>query len=319
MHPYSTLGPDVVVEAVEALGHRCDGRVLALNSYENRVYQVGREEAAPVVVKFYRPGRWSTPAIIEEHAFALELAAAEVPVVAPEVRDGRSLFESHGFRYAVYPRQGGRWPEFATREDRAWMGRFLGRIHAVGRARAFRHRARLDWRTMGVETVEWLLGQGWIPSHLESAYESVAGDAIALVEQRFDEAEPLRTLRLHGDCHPGNVLWTDDGPHFVDLDDCMTGPAVQDLWMLVSGRQEEIRAQLDDFLEGYQDFADFDWHELRLVEPLRTLRILHYAGWLARRWDDPAFPRAFPWFEEPKYWEQHVLDLREQIAAMEES
>ena len=319
MHPYSTLGPDVVVEAVEALGHRCDGRVLALNSYENRVYQVGREEAAPVVVKFYRPGRWSTPAIIEEHAFALELAAAEVPVVAPEVRDGRSLFESHGFRYAVYPRQGGRWPEFATREDRAWMGRFLGRIHAVGRARAFRHRARLDWRTMGVETVEWLLGQGWIPSHLESAYESVAGDAIALVEQRFDEAEPLRTLRLHGDCHPGNVLWTDDGPHFVDLDDCMTGPAVQDLWMLVSGRPDEMRSQLEDFLEGYQDFADFDWHELRLVEPLRTLRMLHYAGWLARRWDDPAFPRAFPWFEEPKYWEQHVLDLREQIAAMEET
>ena len=319
MHPYSTLTPDVVVEAVEALGHRCDGRVLALNSYENRVYQVGREEAAPVVVKFYRPGRWSTPAILEEHAFALELAAAEVPVVAPEVRDGRSLFESHGFRYAVYPRQGGRWPEFATREDRAWMGRFLGRIHAVGRARAFRHRARLDWRTMGVETVEWLLGQGWIPSHLESAYESVAGDAIALVEQRFDEAEPLRTLRLHGDCHPGNVLWTDDGPHFVDLDDCMTGPAVQDLWMLVSGRPDEMRSQLEDFLEGYQDFADFDWHELRLVEPLRTLRILHYAGWLARRWDDPAFPRAFPWFEEPKYWEQHVLDLREQIAAMEET
>ena len=319
MHPYSTLGPDVVVEAVEALGHRCDGRVLALNSYENRVYQVGREEAAPVVVKFYRPGRWSTPAIIEEHAFALELAAAEVPVVAPEVRDGRSLFESHGFRYAVYPRQGGRWPEFATREDRAWMGRFLGRIHAVGRTRAFRHRARLDWRTMGVETVEWLLGQGWIPSHLESAYESVAGDAIALVEQRFDEAEPLRTLRLHGDCHPGNVLWTDDGPHFVDLDDCMTGPAVQDLWMLVSGRPDEMRSQLEDFLEGYQDFADFDWHELRLVEPLRTLRILNYAGWLARRWDDPAFPRAFPWFEEPKYWEQHVLDLREQIAAMEET
>ena len=319
MHPYSTLTPDVVVEAVEALGHRCDGRVLALNSYENRVYQVGREEAAPVVVKFYRPGRWSTPAILEEHAFALELAAAEVPVVAPEVRDGRSLFESHGFRYAVYPRQGGRWPEFATREDRAWMGRFLGRIHAVGRTRAFRHRARLDWRTMGVETVEWLLGQGWIPSHLESAYESVAGDAIALVEQRFDEAAPLRTLRLHGDCHPGNVLWTDDGPHFVDLDDCMTGPAVQDLWMLVSGRPDEMRSQLEDFLEGYQDFADFDWHELRLVEPLRTLRILHYAGWLARRWDDPAFPRAFPWFEEPKYWEQHVLDLREQIAAMEET
>ncbi|MFO1407149.1 MAG: serine/threonine protein kinase [Steroidobacteraceae bacterium] len=319
MHPYSTLTPDVVVEAVEALGHRCDGRALALNSYENRVYQVGLEEAAPVVVKFYRPGRWSTPAILEEHGFALELAAAELPVVAPEVRDGRSLFESHGFRYAVYPRQGGRWPEFGSADDRRWMGRFLGRIHAVGRARPFRHRARLDWRTMGVETVEWLLAQGWIPPHLEPAYESVAADALGLVEQRFAEATPYRTLRLHGDCHPGNVLWTDDGPHFVDLDDCVTGPAVQDLWMLVSGRPEERQAQIEGFLEGYQDFCDFDWHELRLIEPLRTLRIVHYAGWLARRWDDPAFPRAFPWFEEPKYWEQHVLDLREQIAAMEES
>jgi Ser/Thr protein kinase RdoA (MazF antagonist) len=318
-HPYSALTPDLVVGAVEALGHACDGRILALNSYENRVYQVGREDATPVVVKFYRPERWSTAAILEEHEFALELARAEIPVIAPDVVEGRTLFEYEGFRYAVYPRAGGRWPELGTKDDRAWMGRFLARIHNVGRARVFRHRPRLDWRMLGRDTADYLLDSGWIPAHLEAAYESLADDALAIVAQRFDDAAPLRTLRLHGDCHPGNVLWTDSGPHFVDLDDCMTGPAVQDLWMLLSGRPEEMRAQLDDLLEGYQEFGDFEYHEVALIEPLRTLRIMHYAGWLARRWDDPAFPRAFPWFEEPKYWEQHVLNLREQISAMEEA
>jgi len=239
-------------------------------------------------------------------------------VVAPEVHDGRTLFELGGFRFAVYRRQGGHWPELGTSDERKWMGRFLARIHSIGRVRPFRHRARLDWRVMGGETVDYLLEAGWIPPHIEAAYASVADDALALIEQRFAEATPYRTLRLHGDCHPGNVLWTDAGPHFVDLDDCITGPAVQDLWMLISGRPEERSAQLHDLLEGYGEFADFDWHELSLIEPLRTLRIMHYAGWLARRWDDPAFPRAFPWFEEPKYWEQHVLDLREQLAAMQE-
>jgi Ser/Thr protein kinase RdoA (MazF antagonist) len=318
MHPYSTLTPDLVVEAVEAVGYASDGRVLALNSYENRVYQVGRDASTPVVVKFYRPGRWSTPAILEEHQFALELAAAELPVVAPEVHAGRTLFELGGFRYAVYPRQGGRWPELGTKEERAWMGRFLARIHAIGRTRAFHHRPRLDWRAMGLETADYLLDQGWIPPHLTAAYESLVEDVLGLVERRFAEATPYRTLRLHGDCHPGNVLWTDAGPHFVDLDDCMMGPAVQDLWMLLSGRPEEMSVQLHDLLEGYREFADLDYHEISLIEPLRTLRIMHYAGWLARRWDDPAFPRAFPWFEEPRYWEQHVLDLREQLAAMAE-
>jgi Ser/Thr protein kinase RdoA (MazF antagonist) len=318
-HPYSALTPDVVVGAVEALGHRCDGRILALNSYENRVYQVGREDTTPVVVKFYRPERWPDAAILEEHEFALELARAEIPVIAPDVHDGRSLFKHEGFRYAVYPRAGGRWPELGTRDDRQWMGRFLARIHLIGRTRPFRHRPRLDWRVLGQDTADFLLDSGWIPSHLEAAYESLAEDVLGLVEQRFDEAQPLRTLRLHGDCHPGNVLWTDKGPHFVDLDDCMTGPAVQDLWMLLSGRTEEMRVQLDDIVEGYQEFADFDHHETSLIEPLRTLRIMHYAGWLARRWDDPAFPRAFPWFQEPKYWEQHVLNLREQLSAMEEA
>jgi Ser/Thr protein kinase RdoA (MazF antagonist) len=317
-HPYSTLTPEVVVAAVEAAGHACDGRILALNSYENRVYQVGREEGGPVVVKFYRPGRWPTPAILEEHAFALDLARAEVPVIAPQVQDDRTLFEHEGFRYAVYPRAGGRWPELATTEDRQWMGRFLARIHAVGRSRQFRHRPRLDWRVLGRDTADFLLAEGWIPAHIEQAYETLADDALDLVAQRFEDASPYRTLSLHGDCHPGNVLWTDAGPHFVDLDDCMTGPAVQDLWMLLSGRPEEMRTQLDDLAAGYSEFGDFDLQEIRLIEPLRTLRIMHYAGWLARRWDDPAFPRAFPWFAEPRYWEQHVLDLREQVAAMQE-
>jgi Ser/Thr protein kinase RdoA (MazF antagonist) len=318
MHPYSTLTPDRVIEAVEAVGYAPDGRVLALNSYENRVFQVWIDQGTPVVAKFYRPGRWKTPAILEEHEFALELARAEVPVVAPVVRDGRSLFELAGFRYAVYPREGGRWPELATREERARMGRFLARIHAIGRTRAFRHRPHLDWRAMGRDTARYLLEAGWIPPHLEPAYASLKDDVLALVELRFAEAAPYRTQRLHGDCHPGNVLWTDAGPHFVDLDDCVMGPPVQDLWMLLAGPREDRSEQLVHLLAGYEEFADFDRHELALIEPLRSLRIMHYAGWLARRWDDPAFPRAFPWFEEPKFWEQHVLDLREQLAAMEE-
>ena len=318
-HPYSALTPDVVIDAVEASGHRCDGRVLALNSYENRVYQVGCEDGPPVVAKFYRPGRWSTAAIREEHEFALELARAELPVVAPEMSSGRTLHEMGGFRYAVYPRCGGRWPELATAEERRWMGRFLGRIHAVGAARPFRHRTVLDWQVWGEQTVAYLLEEGWIPSHLETAYESLTRDVLALVEQRFAEAAPYRRIRLHGDCHPGNVLWADDGPHFVDMDDCMSGPAVQDLWMLLSGRPEEMRVQLHDLLEGYEAFARFDHRELVLIEPLRTLRLVHYAGWLARRWTDPAFPRAFPWFGETRFWEQHVLALREQMAAMTEA
>jgi len=317
-HPFVRLTPDTVNEAVEAIGLRTDGRLLALNSYENRVYQVSLEGAEPVVAKFYRPGRWSVPTIIEEHEFALELAAAEVPVVAPIERDGKTLFERDGFHYCVYPRRGGRWPELATADDRSWMGRFLARIHQVGARRRFRHRPSLSWQAMGRESAAYLLEHGWLPTHLEPAYESLARDLLHRVEQRFAEAMPSRLLRLHGDCHRGNVLWTDSGPHFVDLDDCMTGPAIQDLWMLLSGDTDEMSGQMGDLLEGYGQFMDFDPRELLLIEPLRTLRMIHYSAWLARRWDDPAFPRAFPWFEEPRYWEQHILDLREQLAAIEQ-
>ena len=317
-HPFVRLTPDVVIEAIEALGLDSDGRILALNSYENRVYQVGIDGAEPVVAKFYRPGRWSLPTILEEHEFAFELTAAEIPVVAPIELGGRTLFECQGFHYCVYPRRGGRWPELDGPEDRAWMGRFLARIHLVGARRRFEHRPTLSWQALGRDSSNYLLKQGWLPPHLETAYASLVRDLLALIEQRFAEATPYRLQRLHGDCHAGNVLWTDAGPHFVDLDDCMTGPAVQDLWMLLSGHRESMERQLIAVLRGYEQFRDFDRRELHLVEALRTLRLVHYAAWIAERWDDPAFPAAFPWFGTQRYWQDRILELREQVALMDE-
>lgn len=317
-HPYENLTPDTVEAAVEAVGFVPDGRLLALNSYENRVYQVGIEADAPIIAKFYRPDRWSTNAILEEHAFALELAGDEVPVIAPLIRDARTLFECAGFRFALFERRGGHWPELGTATEREWMGRFLGRLHARGRVRRFQHRMSLSTEHFAAEPREWLLAEDWIPEHLIDAYATVSADVIEAVEARFDEAGAVASIRLHGDCHPGNVLWTEAGPHFVDLDDCMMGPAMQDLWMLLSGSRAEMAEQCSQLLKGYRQFADFNYGELRLIEPLRSLRMMHYAGWLARRWSDPAFPRAFPWFAEPRYWEQHVLNLREQLAALQE-
>ncbi len=316
-HPYDRLTPDLVIEAVESLGHVSDGRILALNSYENRVYQVGLEDGPPLVAKFYRPGRWSDAAIREEHAFALELVEHEVPIVPPLVREGRSLFELQGFRFAVFERRGGRWPELGTREEREWIGRFLGRIHMIGRRMRFQHRGRIDVERLGEDSCRYVLEEGWLPAHLETAYDSLTSDLLERVRAAF-EAAGASQLRLHGDCHRGNVLWTDDGPHFVDLDDCIMGPAIQDLWMLLAGSRAEMAEQMAQILEGYAQFSMFDYSELALIESLRTLRMIHYAAWLARRWEDPAFPRAFPWFREPRYWEEHVLQLREQLAAIDE-
>lgn len=317
-HPYDRLTPDVIIAAVESLGRVSDRRILALNSYENRVYQVGIEQSQPVVVKFYRPDRWSDAAIQEEHGFALELAAAEVPVVPPIVHAGRTLFEYEQFRFALFERKGGRWPELGTRTEREWMGRFLGRIHVIGRKQRFRHRGDLDIERMGEDSRLYLLDEGWIPAHLESAYESVTEHLMEQIRDAFESAHGFAVLRLHGDCHRGNVLWTDSGPHFVDLDDCITGPAIQDIWMLLSGNRNEMSEQLGQLLEGYGQFADFDPRELILVESLRTLRMINYSAWLARRWSDPAFPAAFPWFTEPRYWENQVLALREQLSAIGE-
>jgi len=316
--PYSRLTPDLMLDAVESLGLLADGRLLALNSYENRVYQVGIEEATPVIAKFYRPGRWSDAQINEEHAFTLELAEREIPVVAPLVMGGKTLHEYQGYRFSLTPRRGGRAPELDNPDVLEWMGRFLARIHAVGAIAPFTHRPLLDIASFGDQPREWLLTHDFIPADLRETWLSVIDQALQGVRECFERAGAVTNIRLHGDCHVGNVLYTDAGPHFVDFDDCRMGPAIQDLWMLLSGSREEMTRQLRDVLEGYEEFADFDRRELHLLEALRTLRLIHYSAWLARRWDDPAFPLAFPWFNSQRYWQDRVLELREQVSAMQE-
>jgi Ser/Thr protein kinase RdoA (MazF antagonist) len=328
LHPYSRLTPDVVLNALETTGLRCDGRLLALGSYENRVYQVGIEDqagaASLVVAKFYRPARWSDAQILEEHDFARELADAEIPVVAPLAFEGRTLLEAEGFRFTVFPRRGGRAPELEDAPTLEWLGRFIGRIHAVGSTKAFVTRPSIDIASFGEEPRAFLLASGLLPPDLVAPWKQAAALALEGVHHCFARAGKFASLRLHGDCHAGNVLWTPasgnnvGGPHFVDLDDARMGPAVQDLWMLISGDRETMGQQLGHILAGYEDFAEFDDRELNLVEALRTLRLLHYSAWLARRWDDPAFPMAFPFFGTARYWQDRVLELREQIAAMQE-
>jgi Ser/Thr protein kinase RdoA (MazF antagonist) len=317
--PYSELTPECILDAVESLQLRCDGRLLALNSYENRVYQVGIEDAPPVIAKFYRPGRWTDAAILEEHRYTQQLAELEIPAVPPIADDrGQTLHLHGGYRFSIYPRKGGRAPELGDAETLTWLGRFIGRIHTVGRAAAFEHRPTLSVEAYGERPSRFVIDHGFVPPDLLAAYRSTVDDVLKSVRAGFERAGDLALLRLHGDCHMGNVLWTDAGPHFVDFDDCMTGPAVQDLWMLLSGGPDEMVAQLASVLDGYEEFAEFNYAELQLIEPLRSLRMIHYAGWLARRWDDPAFPMHFPWFNTQRYWQDHVLALREQLAAMSE-
>jgi len=316
-HPYARLTPDLILRALESLGFVCDGRLLALNSYENRVYQIGIEDEPPVIAKFYRPGRWSEQAILEEHAFAQELAAHEIPVVAPITDDhGESLHQLDGFRFAAYPRCGGRWPDLDSKQQRQQMGRFLGRMHAVGATRDFQHRGRLDIETLGDASRRFVLEQKFVPDYLLDAYTTLSDDLLKQIRVMFETAGFVAQIRLHGDCHKGNILWTDAGPHFVDLDDSCSGPALQDIWMLLSGDAGEMLVQLEDLLEGYRTFFEFDYSSVILMEALRTLRMLNYAAWIARRWHDPAFPIAFPWFSSPRYWEEHILSLREQAAAL---
>lgn len=317
LQPYYRLDPEELIKVIESTGLLCDGRLLALNSYENRVYQVGIEDAAPLVAKVYRPGRWTDEQILEEHAFAQEIADAEIPLIAPMVINGKTLHEYDGFRFALFERRGGHAPELDQQTVRVWLGRFLGRIHAVGASKPFRTRPKLTIKSFGHEPVQTLLEENWIPPHLENAFSSLAADLLTSVEASFERAGKITKIRLHGDCHPGNILWR-DGPHFVDLDDCRSGPAVQDLWMLLSGESYEMAEQMKDVLDGYTQFHHFNRRELHLIEALRTLRMLHHAAWLAKRWQDPAFPIAFPWFGEPRYWEDLILGLREQLGRMHE-
>lgn len=316
--PYAKLTPDRILDAVESTGYRCDGRLLALNSYENRVYQIWLEDGAALIAKFYRPGRWPDAAIAEEHGFAQELAEREIPVVAPLTIRGRTLHEHEGYRFALYPRCPGRSPELEDRDILRWLGRFIGRIHAVGALKPFVHRPLLDIESFGNEPSRYVLEHGFVPADLRDTYRSVVADVLVRVARCYERAGALRNIRLHGDCHAGNILWTEHGPHFVDLDDARMGPAVQDLWMWLSGERAAMAGQLGAVLEGYREFNDFDCAELVLIEALRTLRIIHYAGWLARRWDDPAFPASFPFFNTQRYWQDHILALREQAAALDE-
>ena len=335
-HPYTALTPDVVQDALASIGLWGDGRLAALNSFENRVYQVHLEDPfeshTQVVAKFYRPERWSEAQIAEEHAFAMELQAAEIPVVAPLVVQGQTLHQFGGFAFAVSPRRGGRRPELEDFEVLEWIGRFLGRIHSVGAAAPFIQRPPLDAAHFAHEPRDWLMAHQMVAPEVRTAWASTLAQALALIESHpvlsatlsgnLTAEGGIARLRLHGDCHPGNILWTPQGqpgpgPHFVDLDDARTGPAVQDFWMLLSGDRRQQNQQLGALLDGYEQFRDFDRRELTLIEPLRTLRLIHYSAWLARRWDDPAFPINFPWFGTRDYWQGQVDMLVEQIEEMQ--
>jgi Ser/Thr protein kinase RdoA (MazF antagonist) len=306
------------LNAVESVGFRSDGRLLALNSYENRVYQIGLEEGALLIAKFYRPKRWTDEAILEDHSFVQELVDHEIPVVPAMLLNGKTLHTFEGFRFSVFPKHGGRAPELEGRSTLEWMGRFLGRIHAIGSLKPYQERPTLDIKSFGEQPRDYLLSHEFIPADLDTAYRSAVDLALDGVRYCFTRAGEVASLRLHGDCHVGNVLWTDQGPHFVDFDDSRMGPAVQDLWMLLSGDRADMIRQLTDVLAGYEDFCDFNERELHLIEALRTLRLIHYAAWLAHRWDDPAFKQAFPWFNTQRYWQDRILELREQIALMDE-
>ncbi len=317
-HPFDQLTPDFIMDAVESQGYRCDCRILTLNSYENRVYQIGIEDSEPLIAKFYRPERWTDAQILEEHDFTLELAAQELPVVAPlPDGDGKTLRDYQGFRFSLSPRRGGYAPELDNLDHLLIIGRLLSRIHSLGASRSFATRPKLDSRSFGYECVEFI-SEKFIPPEYRESYQSLTRDLLQMIDERFARIGAITNIRVHGDCHSGNMLWRDGAPHFVDFDDSRMAPAIQDLWMLLSGSEDQQRRQLDKIFEGYYQFYDFNPAELQLIEPLRTLRMLHYSAWLARRWDDPAFPRTFPWFNSMQYWGEHILELREQMAALQE-
>jgi len=316
-HPFQTLTPSFIMDAVESQGYRCDCRTSALNSYENRVYQVGIEEGQPLIAKFYRPGRWSDEQIVEEHRFCFELAEHELSVVAPLQNEaGESLFHYQGFRFALYPRQGGHAPEFDNDENLVILGRMLGRIHSIGAVRPFQHRPALDSRSFGHDSVA-LIAERFIPAEYSASYQAVTGQLLQAIDETLSSGGP-RYIRTHGDCHAGNILWRAGAPHFVDFDDARMAPAVQDLWMMLSGERPRQLAQLAELVKGYNEFNHFPPSELRLIEALRALRMLHYSAWLASRWEDPTFPITFPWFNTVRYWGEHILQLREQLSALEE-
>ena len=316
--PYSNLDPSLILDAIDSVGFHCNGSLLALNSYENRVYQVGIEDGAPLIAKFYRPHRWTNAAILEEHQFAAELIEHEIPVVAPLANEkGETLHVHQDFRFSLFPRKGGRPLELDNLEHLEWMGRFIGRLHAVSACKPFKHRITLNITNYGKNAYQFLVDNNFIPDHLKHNFQIAAQSALQKIEKCFERAGEIDLIRLHGDCHAGNVLWNDEGPQIVDLDDCVMGPAIQDIWMLLSGDADHIEFQLGRILRGYREFHDFNPREIYLTEALRTLRMLHYSAWLAKRWDDPAFPLNFPWFNTSFYWQEQLQNINEQIRLLD--
>lgn len=312
---FSLLTPDLIIDGLEGAGFSVASGLLALNSYENRVYQFHDDNNQRFVTKFYRPQRWSKNTILEEHQFTLELEQHELPIVAPLVIDGSSLFAHADYLFAVFPCRGGRIFEVDNLNQLEWMGRFLGRIHAVSATKKFDYRATISTDEMLFQAKDLIIASGFVPKSLHLAFFTVLDQVIEIATKQY---KTTNLIRLHGDCHAGNILWTDAGPHFVDFDDCHMGPAIQDLWMMLSGDRPQQMLQLDTLLSGYEEFFSFEYNQLTLIESLRTMRVVNYMAWLCKRWQDPAFPRNFPWFNSEKYWEQQILMLKEQFSALQE-
>lgn len=323
------ITPERVLEAVESGGFQCTGRCMQLSSYENRVYDVELElEDAPKqgpfnrrIVKFYRPGRWTREQILEEHEFLADLRAAEIPAIAPiAFADGETLklTPQGGIWYALFPKVGGRAPDELTDDQLRRIGMLLARIHNVGAAKAAPHRIELNPSTYGLQNLEYLLSN-WIPMDFRAKYEAAVRDICSIVEPWFKELSLKQIHRVHGDCHLGNLLWNQEGPFFLDFDDMVRAPAAQDIWLLTPGRDQETKYARESLLEGYTEFRAFDRSTLRLIEPLRALRFVHYTAWVARRWEDPAFPAAFPEFGSHHYWADETQDLEEQLRLIRES
>lgn len=313
--PYDNLTPDLILRAIESLGYCCSGSLFALNSYENRVYQIGIEDSSPMIAKFYRPHRWTNEAILEEHEYSLELAGLEVPIIAPvAAQDGSTLHHYENYRFALFPRHGGRALDIDNLDHLEWMGRFIGRMHAVGACRSYQFRPTLNVNTYGRVPSQFLLEKDFIPDFLRKSYAETVEQLLERITALFASVPDLAYVRTHGDCHLGNILWNDSGPSIVDMDDSLMAPAIQDIWMLVSGEYDLVRLKLDVMIEAYNAFYEFDDRQIRLIEGLRTLRMIQYAGWLANRWEDPAFPAAFTWFNTPHYWQEHIAHLKDQLA-----
>ena len=313
--PFENLGPETILAALESVGFEPNGSLLALNSYENRVYQAQTESLEFYVAKFYRPERWTYEAIEEEHNFSYELLDSDISVVAPIQIDGSTIFDFAGYHFAIFPRQGGHPPNVENKEDLEVLSRSIARIHAIGSKKPFKHREIFSMDRLGTRSREFILGSDFLPPELVEAYASTSHNLLSAIDPSLIESQQIR---IHGDCHMGNVLWRSDISHFVDFDDCLNGPPIQDLWMLLSGERQDQLNQVNTILDAYNEFYDFNPSTLNIIEPLRTLRMIHHAAWIGKRWEDPAFPLAFPFFNSAKYWSDHILTLKEQESKLVE-